>query len=273
MEFINTVSSQGNSPCYITLDKTGKVVLCANYGSGTVAAFPVLNDGSVGEAPAAIQHTGKGPRPEQESAHAHMIIQSPHNDFVYACDLGTDNIYVYKLDTNKGLLVSTGITYKTQSGAGPRHLAFHPTKHYAYVVNELNGTIEVMTADSLSGNLNRLQIVSTLTGEMGKEASCADIHLTPAGNFLYASNRGKVNNLAMYAVDQVTGKLSLIGHQPVKGKTPRGFVIDPTGTFLLVANQDSDNVVTFRIDPSTGKLIDTGFETSIPTPVCLKFLL
>ncbi len=273
MEYINSVPSQGSGPCYITMDKTGNVVMCANYGSGTVAAFPVLNDGSVGAASASIQHSGKGPRPEQESAHAHMIIQSPHNHFIYACDLGTDNIYIYKLDTIKGLLVSTGTKYATQSGAGPRHLAFHPAKHFTYVVNELNGTIEVMTADSLSGNLKRLQIVPTLAEGMGNEASCADIHLTPSGNFLYASNRGKINNLAMYSVDQETGKLTLIGHQALKGKTPRGFVIDPTGTFLLVANQDSDNVVTFRIDQSTGKLIDTGAVTSIPTPVCLKFLL
>jgi len=272
MEFINSVPSQGNYPCYVTLDRTGRMALCANYGSGTVAAFPVMNDGSVGKASSTIQHTGKGPHPNQKAAHAHLIIQSPHNQFVYACDLGTDNIFIYKQDTTTGMLVSAGSKFKTQPGAGPRHLAFHPAKHFAYVVNELNGTIEAMTVDSLSGKLNRFQTVPTVYGANGSEASCADIHLTPSGRFLYASNRGTVNNLAMSSVDQETGKLAPIGHQDVKGKTPRGFVIDPTGTFLLVANQETNNIVTFRIDQNTGKLIDTGLETMVSRPVCLKFL-
>jgi 6-phosphogluconolactonase len=120
--------------------------------------------------------------------------------------------------------------------------------------------------------MSRLQIISTLSGEGGTEASCADIHLTPDGSYLYASNRGDINNLAIYSVDQETGMLALVGHQSVKGKTPRGFAIDPTGTFLLVANQGTDQVITFRIDPSSGKLIDIGIETSVPAPVCIKFL-
>lgn len=273
MDFINSVSSQGNSPCYVSLDKSGKWVMCANYGSGTVAVLPVKDSGSLGEATMVHQHTGKGPSPHQDAAHAHFILQNPSNSLIYSCDLGVDTIYIYKLNTTTGKLSLTGHNYATMPGAGPRHLAFHPSMNLAYEVNELNGTIEVMKVDSLTGTLKRMQVISTLDPGMKTDASCADIHLTPSGKFLYASNRGKINNLAIYKVDQQTGKLTLIGHQPVKGKTPRNFIIDPTGKFLLVANQDTGNVVTFKIDQETGKLEDTGIESSIPSPVCLKFLL
>lgn len=272
MDLINTVSSQGNSPCYVTLDGSGKWVMCANYGSGTVAVLPVSDEGSLGEATSVHQHTGKGPKPQQEGPHAHFIVQNPSNGLVYSCDLGSDTIYIYKLGADNGKLTLTGHNYGTIKGAGPRHMAFHPSMNLAYVVNELNGTIEVLKIDSVTGALKRIQDISTLGSDMKMPASCADIHLTPSGKFLYASNRGNVNNLAIYQVDLQTGKLALIGHQPVRGKTPRNFVIDPTGKFLLVANQDSENVVTFRIDQQTGKLEDTGIESSIPTPVCLKFL-
>jgi 6-phosphogluconolactonase len=176
------------------------------------------------------------------------------------------------LDTENGKLIPTSINYTTQPGSGPRHLTFHPFKSIAYVVNELNGTIECMRVDTLTGALTKFQTISTLAEGNSNEASCADIHIAPSGNYLYASNRGPFNNIAMYSINSKTGELSLIGHQSVKGKTPRNFIIDPSGTYLLVANQDSDNVVTFRIDQETGKLIDIGVEASMPAPVCLKFL-
>jgi len=272
LEFINSVSSQGNYPCYISIDKTGKWIMCANYGSGNVAVFPVGDSGSLGEATMVHQHTGKGTTARQDASHAHFIQQYPSGDFIYSCDLGVDTIYVYRLDTATGKLNLTGHNYSTRRGAGPRHLAFHPFINRAYVVNELNGTIEVMVIDSLTGALKRIQTISTLDPAIKTEASCADIHLTPSGKFLYASNRGSANNLAIYQVDLQTGKLTLTGHQTVKGKTPRNFVIDPTGRYLLVANQDTGNVVTFIIDEETGKLVDTGIEINIPAPVCLKFL-
>jgi 6-phosphogluconolactonase len=272
MDFINSVSSQGDSPCYVSVDKTGKWVFCANYSSGNIAVFPVKDSGSLGEATMAVQHTGKGISPRQESAHAHFILQNQSNDLIYSCDLGADTIYIYRLNTLTGKLSVTGHNYGTRAAAGPRHLAFHPTLSMAYVVNELNGTIEVMNVDSVTGALSRIQFISTLEPGEKLAAACADIHLTPSGKFLYASNRGDVNSLAMYQVDQQTGKLTLIGHQSVKGKTPRSFVIDPTGKFLIVANQDSGNVVTFKINEETGMLEDSNIETRIPSPVCLKFL-
>ncbi len=273
MVLINTVSSQGNYPCYISLDKTRKWIMCANYGSGTVAVLPVRDSGSLGEATMVHQHAGKGSSPRQDAAHAHFIFQNPANNLIYSCDLGVDTIYIYKLNTTTGKLINTGHNYATMPGAGPRHLAFHPSMNLAYGINELNGTIEVMEVDSVTVALRRIQVISTLDPGLKADASCADIHLTPSGKFLYASNRAKVNNLAIYKVDQQTGKLTLVGHQPVKGKTPRNFIIDPTGKFLLVANQDTGNIVTFRIDQETGRLEDTGLETIIPSPVCLKFLL
>jgi 6-phosphogluconolactonase len=273
MDFINSVSSQGNSPCYVSLDKSGKWVLCANYSSGNIAVLPVQDSGSLGEATMVHQHTGRGLPPRQESAHAHFILQNPSNELVYSCDLGADTIYIYRLNIQTGKLSLTGHNYATRPGAGPRHLAFHPTLNRAYVVNELNGTVEVMNVDSVTGALSRTQFISTLEPGVKTDAACADIHLTPSGKFLYASNRGNVNSLAIYQVDQQTGKLTLIGHQPAKGKTPRNFIIDPTGKFLIVANQDSGNVVTFRINQETGMLEDTNTEIKIPSPVCLKFLL
>jgi 6-phosphogluconolactonase len=272
LEFINSVSSHGSSPCYISIDKSGKFALTANYGSGTVALFPLETNGALKEATSIDQHIRKGPVAGQEGAHAHMIIPSPYSHFVYAVDLGTDKIYLYKLDTVRAKLIPTGLNAETKTGAGPRHMVFHPFKNLAYVVNELNGTIEAMKTDTETGALTRFQIISTRSEGNGNEAACADIHIIPSGKYLYASNRGQINNIAMYAIDSETGNLTLIGHQPTKGKTPRNFIIDPTGTYLLVANQDTDNIVTFRIDQATGRLIDTGLEATVPTPVCLKFL-
>ncbi len=272
LEYMNTVSSEGDYPCFIQVDQTGKYAMTANYGSGTVALLPISADGSLGSAVSVDHHSGMGHSARQEAAHAHMITNSKDNRFAYSCDLGTDIIYIYRLDTGQGKLVPTGNNYHTEPGAGPRHLTFHPLKNLAYVINELNGTIECMQVDTVNGTLTRFQVVSTVTDGKGKEASCADIHVSPAGNFLYASNRGMYNNIAIYSVDARTGELALIGHQEVKGRTPRNFIIEPAGNYLLVANQDSDNVVTFGIDPETGKLIDIGVEVNIPAPVCLKFL-
>jgi len=272
LELINSVSSVGSYPCYISIDNTARYAMAANYGSGTVALFPINADGSLKEATSVDQHTGRGQTGRQESAHAHMIIPSPDSIHVYACDLGTDKVYCYSVDTLNSTLISSGPAYKTIPGAGPRHLTFHPERNIAYIVNELNGTIEAVKIDSLSGSMKRFQVISTKPLTKSRDASCADIHITPSGKYLYASNRGEINNIAMYSVNPETGELDLTGHQQVKGITPRSFAIDPSGNFLLVANQDSDNIITFRIDQDTGRLIDTGFEVIVPTPVCLKFL-
>ena len=270
---LNSVSSHGVAPCYISLEQSGKYVLVANYVSGTVAMFPVLEDGTLGEAASVVQHRGKGPHPRQEGPHAHFIRNGPDNRFAYAADLGLDKIMIYKMDLTKGQLIPAepNAFAKTEAAAGPRQLAFHPNKHWVYEINELNGTIEAFQIDGATGALHHFQTIRATEKRKGSDLGSADIHITPSGKFLYASSRGDENNIAMYSIDNQSGKLSLIGFQSTLGKAPRNFAIDPSGTFLLVANQDTDNVVTFRIDPRSGKLMATGLQTKILTPVCLKF--
>lgn len=271
LKLINAVSAKGSAPCYISVDQSGKFVLVANYGSGNVAMYPVNPDGSLKDAVNVIQHRGNGPDPgRQEGPHAHMIITGNERNLVYAVDLGIDKVITYKLDTRKASLEKTG-EYSTVPGAGPRHIEFHRNKKWAYIINELNGTIEACTVNSHTGALTRFQVISVLPAGEKRKAASAAIHIAPSGKYLYASNRGEINNIAMFSVDENSGRLELIGHQPVKGRTPRSFAIDPSGKFLLVANQDTDNIVTFTIDPSTGKLTDTGIEANVPTPVCLVF--
>ncbi|HEX2394352.1 MAG TPA: lactonase family protein, partial [Bacteroidales bacterium] len=269
LEFINQVSSEGESPCFIEADKNGHFVLTANYGTGNVSLIPVNTDGSLEMPTYTHQHEGKGITTRQESAHAHCIRISPDGNFVYSSDLGTDKVYVYKVTGNT---LEQSRFYQATPGSGPRHLAFHPSKYIVYSINELNGTIDCLHRDTISGELKRFQTVSTVSDDKGSQAGSADIHITPSGEFLYATNRGDLNNIAVFRVNNQTGELNLVTYQPVKGNTPRNFAIDPSGTFLLVANQNSDKIVTFRIDPVTGRLAETGIETKIPTPVCIKFL-
>jgi 6-phosphogluconolactonase len=272
LDFVSSVSSQGLSPCFISFDKFAKFVLVANYGSGTVAMLPVDEKCILHEAVSADKHAGKGPTSRQEAPHAHMIIPSPYKNFVYSVDLGIDQILLYVLDGAARKLIPTGRNTLTSAGAGPRQMVFHPLKPWSYVVCELNGTIEAYRVDTSSGSLSIFQTISNHGGTTGENPASGDIHITPSGKYLYASNRGNVNNIAMFSINQESGELSLIGYQSTFGKTPRNFVIDPTGMYLLVANQDSDTIVTFKIDPETGKLIETGIVTQSPTPACLKFL-
>ena len=266
---INTASSQGKYPCYISISPSGEHALVANYGGG-IALLPLGSDGALQEATSVVQHSGKGPNTaRQEGPHAHMVTPGPGN-FIYAVDLGTDNVYPYVLDAEKQRLVPAAKPTQLTPGAGPRHLTFHASKDIAYLVNELNGTITAFKVTPATGALEPFQTISTLPEGTTDAAACADIHLHPNGKFLYASNRGSLNNLAIYAVNETSGELQLLGFQPTQGQTPRNFVIHPEGKLLLVANQDSGNVVTFRIDESTGLLTELA-NTPVPTPVCLKF--
>jgi len=269
MEFINQVSSHGDYPCYIEADRNGKFVLIANYGTGTVAMIGVGADGSLKQEASVHKHEGKGVTSRQESSHAHCIMASPDGRFIYSNDLGTDKIFLYK--NENGDLEPSGI-FNAAAGSGPRHLAFHPTKAIVYSINELNGTIDCMHRDTLTGMLKLFQTVSNVTDKNGTEAGSADIHLTPSGEFLYATNRGNYNNIGVFRVDDKTGELIQVDVQSVKGIAPRNFAIDPKGKFLLVANQNSGTVLTFKIDYTTGRLDETGIETIVPTPVCIKFL-
>jgi len=271
LNLLNKVSSKGNAPCYIDTD--GKFVYVANYSSGNVGLFPINKNGKLEEAVSVLNHgKSKSRHPRQTKSHAHFFAPKSNSQEAYAVDLGVDKIFTYQVDTtNQGLILLSEQSMKGNE-VGARHLVWHPTKNWLYVINELNGTIEVFKQGLKVIELAHFQTIKTIADSTAVDASSADIHITPNGKFLYASNRGTYNNLAMYQINQKTGVLTFLGNQSTKGKSPRNFVIDSDGQFLLVANQDSDNIVIFKINQETGILEDTGIETKVNTPVCLKFL-
>jgi 6-phosphogluconolactonase len=273
LTFLNEVSTRGADPCYVTVDKTGKFVLVANYTGGSIAVFPLLGDGKLGEASAFVQHTGHGTNPErQEGPHAHSIDLSPDNRFAYVDDLGLDEVLVYKFDSAKGTLTPNNPPFaKLDAGSGPRHFALSPSGKFAYVVSEMGRTVTVFSNDAANGKLQRQQTISTLPKDFTGRNDDAEIEIHPSGKFLYASNRGH-ESIAVYAIDPEKGTLTLVEIAPTGGKEPRSFEIDPTGRFLFAANQKSDNIVVFRIDEKTGKLTPTGKVLNVPSPVCVKFL-
>lgn len=267
---LNEQNSPG-VPCHVSVHPSGKLVLAANYGGGNVVIYPVRVDGSLGAASDVAQHTGKGGDPRRQGEpHAHCIMLDQSGRYAFAPDLGIDKVMIYRIDTKNGKFIPNGFA-ATKAGAGPRHFDFHPSGKFAYVINELDSTMTAFAYDKAKGALSELQTVSTLPSGFSGTSYCADVHVHPSGRFVYGSNRGH-DSIVAFAVDQGTGKLSLIGHEPTGGKWPRNFGVDPTGAFLLVANQNTDNVVTFRIDQQSGKLAATGQTTEIPTPVCLKFI-
>jgi len=273
LSFLNEVASGGSGPCHLTVDKTGKYVLVANYGGGSLAAFQILSDGRLGNRTAFKQHKGASVNPQrQEGPHVHSVYMSPDNRFVFSADLGLDEVFIYRFDAGKGTLTpNVPPSASVSSGAGPRHFAFHPNGKFAYVIDELQSTITEFSYVPATGALDLLQPVSTLPPDFKGENTTAEIAVHPSGKFLYASNRG-LDTIAVFAVNSKKGSLTLVAQVPTLGKTPRGFTIDPTGTYLFVANQDSDNVVQFRINPTTGLLAPTGQVLQVPTPVCVTFL-
>ncbi|HYA97986.1 MAG TPA: lactonase family protein [Methylomirabilota bacterium] len=274
LTFLNEVASRGADPCYITVDKTGKYVLVANYTGGSVAVFPIQADGRLGEASAFVQHTGHGTNPErQEGPHAHSIDLSPDNRFAMVDDLGLDELLVYRFDAAKGALAPNDPPFaRLDAGSGPRHFALRPDGKFAYVVSEMKGTVTVFATDAGTGTLHSLQTISTLPKEFSGAIEDAEVEVHPSGKFLYASNRGDSNSIAVYAIDADKGTLTLVEIAPTQGKTPRNFAIDPTGAWLLAENQESNNIVVFRIDPKTGRLTPTGKVVEVGAPVCVRFV-
>jgi 6-phosphogluconolactonase len=273
LTLLNQVASGGADPCYITVDKTGKYVLVANYTGGSIAAFPVLADGRLGERSAFVQHVGHGTDPErQEGPHAHSIDLSPDDRFAVVDDLGLDQSLVYKFDNTKGtLVVNDSKVAQAAPGAGPRHFVFHPNGRFGYVINEMQSTVTVFGYDAATGALRSLQTISALPKDFTKETTGAEIEIHPSGKFLYASNRGH-DSIAVFSIDQDKGTLTLVEYAPTKGSSPRNFAIDPTGTLIFAANEKSDNIVIFRIDQKTGRLTPTGKPLEISQPVCVRFV-
>jgi 6-phosphogluconolactonase len=274
LTFLNEVPSRGADPCYIIVDHTGKFVLVANYTGGSVAVFPIGADGKLGEASAFVQHSGHGANPQrQEGPHAHSIDLSPDNRFAFVDDLGLDELFTYKFDSAKGTLTPNDPPFaKLDDGSGPRHFALHPNNKFAYVVSEIKGTVTVFAHDASAGTFRQLQTVTTLPKDYKGPIEDAEIEVHPSGKFLYASNRGESNDIAIYKIDEGKGTLTPLENVPTGGRTPRNFAIDPTGKFLLAENAGSDSIVVFRIDQKTGKLTLTGEKVEVGSPVCIRFV-
>ncbi len=273
ISFLNQQATGGGAPCHVSVDATGQYLLVANYGGGSVAAFPISKDGRLDEASSFVQHQGSSVNPKRQSEpHAHAIMIDGSNGYAFAPDLGLDKILIYRLDLENGKLTpNTQPWARVHPGAGPRHLDFHPNGKYAYVINELDSTFTAFRYDEGSGALTEIQTISTLPDDFEGNSHCADIHVHPSGKFLYGSNRGH-DSLAICAIDEETGALNRIGWESTQGQTPRNFCLNPDGTFLLAANQQTSNIVTFVVNTDSGELTETGNIAEVPNPVCLKML-
>ncbi len=269
---INKQPSGGMHPCYVSIDNTGKTIAVANYTGGSIAVFPVEQDGHLRQASQTIQLTGSGINSKrQNSPHVHYTHFSSTSFQLFATDLGTDKIMLYDMDPfTHNLKPGRQPFVLSKPGSGPRHMAFSQNNKFAYLIEELSGT--VVTFKNKNKKLNPIQRLSSLPVDFNGEAGSADIHISPNGKFLYCSNRANANHLSIFSIDTVTGKLTLTGHQSTFGKTPRNFNFDPSGNFLLVANQHSDEIVIFKTDALTGLLTDTGKRITIPNPVCIKWI-
>jgi 6-phosphogluconolactonase len=270
---LNQQPSNGRDTTHVDIDPAGSCAVSANYGSGDISVFPINPDGTLTAPTALISHAGSSVNPDrQKHPYPHSCNFDPSGKFVLVPDLGVDKVYIYRFDANsRSLAAADPPTVTVAPGSGPRHMTFHPNGKFAYLINEMGGTVIAYAWDSSNGQLHPLQTASTLPpGYQGTNTS-AEVQILSNGRFLYASNRGP-DDLAIFEINPAAGTLTQLGFQPTGGKAPRDFKIDPTGQFLFAANQDSDSVVIFRIDPATGRLSPTGNVLHVPTPICVTFL-
>ena len=268
---IKQVSSYGKTPCHITIDKTGKYALVSNYTTGSLAVFPISDDGHLSEPATVIQHTGSSIDPSRQTGpHIHSITLDGSNRYALAADLGQDKIFVYHFDQDNGTLKPSDMPYiPIEPGSGPRHFTFGPSGNYAYIVNEMSNTITAFKYDQDSGILNDIGTIPTLPADYKGQSYTSEIQTSPSGKYLYTANRGH-DSIAIFEINSKNGKLALIDIQTCGGKWPHHFCIDPTGKWLLIANERSDKVSLFRIDPTTGMLNETSNSPTVPSPACIK---
>ena len=274
LSLINAVSSGGSGPCNINLDHTGKALFVANYTGGSAASYKVLSGGGLSEPVDNPHYTGHGedPKKRQESAHAHCVTPSPDNRHLLVNDLGLDCIHSYHLDAATARLTpNVPPAYEAKPQSGPRSFTFHPNGRVAYSTNELSNTLDVLAWDAAKGTLTRLQNISTVPEGFGEGNSAASVNVDAEGKFVYASNRGPDNSIAVFAVDAASGKLTLVQHMESGGKIPRHFAIDPSGNWIVVAHQGSHTLVVFARDKASGKLTATGRVYPIDWPTCVLF--
>lgn len=274
LSLINQQPSMGAGPAHVSLDKTARTLLLANYWGGSVTSYPINSIGGLGAPVSAIQHVGSSiHKGRQDEPHAHSINVDPSNQRAYVADLGLDKIKIYKLDPKSAFLDEDSSTsISTPAGGGPRHLVFSTSGEFAYTNLEMTSQVAVLKHDSETGDMSVIQTLSTLPQDAdGSHNSTAEIQLHPSGKFLYVSNRGH-NSIAIYSVDPETGLLSYSKNESSKGNIPRNFGIDPSGKFMVVANQDSNDVYVFSINQKTGHLSWTGSRIEVPTVVCVRFV-
>ncbi len=273
LKFVNQVSSGRENPCHISINKNAQWIMVANYTGGSLACIPIRLDGSLVPMTQHILHAGKSVNEKrQEKPHVHSVFFSPDEKYLLTPDLGTDLVDIYEFSPNnqKPLIVAPQNVIKIAPGNGPRHLDFSPDGKFLYIIEEMSGTVSVHKY--ANGRTLFVERVATHPADFKGQPGSADIHVSADGKFLYASNRGKENNIAIFSINKETGKLSAIGYESTKGEGPRNFSIDPSGKFLLVANQLTSSVEIFNRDSKTGLLKHTGNSMQIPNPVCLKFL-
>jgi 6-phosphogluconolactonase len=272
LRLLNQVSSKGSGPCHVALDSKGRVALVANYGSGSIASYKLASDGQLSEAVSFFQDTGYGPnKARQEGPHAHSNTLSADNRYVVSCDLGTDRLSLYELDTENAQLVPSNPPFvRAVPGGGPRHFTFHPNDKFAYVCNEILSSVTAFQWNRFRGELTEIQTVSALPKGFSGENTAAEIRIHPLNGHLYVSNRGH-NSIAVFDITK-DGKLALVEITPTGGKTPRNFNFDPTGRWLLAANQGSDDITVLEVVHKKATLRATGNAVKCGTPLCLRFL-
>jgi len=271
LTYINTQATGGLDPCHVEINPQGTHIYVSNFMSGSVVVYPLEAGGPIGEALQFIQHEGSSIDPKRQiGPHAHSVVFSPDGSYAFVPDLGLDKLMIYKVNEKTKTLEEAPVPYLiTSPGAGPRHCVFDYFGKYCYVINELDCTILTLSYCANRGSFTVLQSISSLPDGVCKSGNtCADVHISPSGDYLYGSNRGH-DSLVIYRIDKGSGMLSYVGCQSCGGKTPRNFAIDPTGRYLMCANQDSDLIIVFDIDPNSGYLIKKS-EISIPTPVCIR---
>lgn len=271
LEWINTLPTGGDHPCFVSVDPGGRWVAAGNYSGGNFSIFSVRDDGGLRQQQQLVQHQGHGADPErQEKPHVHCTAWSPNGQVLLVPDLGIDRVMLYQRDPFTGQVKPAAQTsYQADPGAGPRHIRFSPSGKFAYLIEELSGTVVAFKWGK--NKLSRIQRISTLAPGDTAFAGSADVHVSPDGRYLYASNRADYNNIAIYRINQRKGTLTLLAHQSTLGKGPRHFAFDPSGKFMLVGNQNSDEVVIFRYHADTGLLTDTGNRIKVGKPVCFAW--
>jgi 6-phosphogluconolactonase len=272
LAFLNERPSGGEEAVHLETDATGRDVFVANYGGGNIAGFRTNSDGSLEPRTAFVQFTGSGPNLDrQKKPYAHSIYVGPDNRFVYACDLGSDHVWIFKLDAARGTLAPADPpAAKVPPGSGPRHLAFSPDGRFVYVANEMGGSVTVFSRDAVAGALTALETISALPpGISAKGVSTAEIFCHPSGKWLYVSNRG-CDTISVFAI-ALDGGLELIQSVPSVARFPRSFALDPEGRWLIVAGQKDNRIAVLKIDPATGRLTATDQAAEVGIPTCVIF--